>query len=145
MPHTANVYDGITITYRGSPTYWFSLPQIPLLRFLAQVGDFRVSRGPPTVPPEWILFNTLFFMSQNQRKEGPLCNTSCLNLFPLTVIVYLVTKNRRKRINCNFLESFSMQPPNNHLQLLSRLQDQKSRSWRANFLLAMLRDKLCRK
>ena len=36
----------------------------------AQVGDFRVSRGPPTAPLTQILLNA----SQNLCKAGTLCN-----------------------------------------------------------------------
>ena len=38
-----------------------------------QVGDFRVSRGPPTVPLMQISCDTVFFKSQNPRKAGTLC------------------------------------------------------------------------
>ena len=36
----------------------------------AQVGNFRVSSGPPTVPLTRILRNAVFFKSQNPRKAG---------------------------------------------------------------------------
>ena len=36
----------------------------------AQVEDFCVSRGPPTVPLMQILRNTVFFKSQNPDKAG---------------------------------------------------------------------------
>jgi hypothetical protein len=39
----------------------------------AQAGDFRVIRGPPTVPLTQILRNAVFFKSQNPRKAGTLC------------------------------------------------------------------------
>ena len=35
-----------------------------------QGGDFRVSRGPPTVPLTWILHNAFLFKSQNPHKVG---------------------------------------------------------------------------
>ena len=38
-----------------------------------QVGDFRISRGPPTVPLTQILHNTVFFKSQNPNKARTLC------------------------------------------------------------------------
>ena len=38
------------------------------------LGDFRVSRGPPTVPLTRILRNAIFFKSQNLRKAGTLCS-----------------------------------------------------------------------
>ena len=38
-----------------------------------QVGDFRVSRGPPTIPLARILHNAVFFKSQNLCKAGTLC------------------------------------------------------------------------
>ena len=63
---------------RGPPLTWFSLPRIPLTRFLAmylQVGDLRVSRGPPTVPLTQISGNALFFESQNPRKAFSENNT----------------------------------------------------------------------
>jgi hypothetical protein len=40
-----------------------------------QVGDFRVSRGPSTVPQTQISRNAVFFKSQNLRKAGTLCTT----------------------------------------------------------------------
>ena len=49
----------------------------------AQVGDFCVSRGPPTVPLTQISHNTVFFKSQNPRKVGALC------------IVYFCTNRER--------------------------------------------------
>ena len=48
-----------------------------------QVGDFRVSRGPPTVPLTRISRNTVFSKSQNPRKAGTLCTMyqgSCSNV-----------------------------------------------------------------
>ena len=39
-----------------------------------QVGDFRVSRGPPTVSLTQILCNAVFAESQNSHKAGTLCN-----------------------------------------------------------------------
>ena len=39
----------------------------------AQAGDFRVSRGPPTVPLTQILRNAVFFKFQNPRKARTLC------------------------------------------------------------------------
>ena len=41
-----------------------------------QVGDFRVSRGPPTVPLTWISHNAVISKSQNPRKAGTLYNKS---------------------------------------------------------------------
>ena len=52
-----------------------------------QVGDFRVSRGPPTVPLTQILCNTFFFKSQNPRNAGTLCTLEVL--FPLEVVLFL--------------------------------------------------------
>ena len=43
----------------------------------AQVGDFRVSRGPPRVLLTRILRNVVFFKSQNSHKAGTLCNYYC--------------------------------------------------------------------
>ena len=40
----------------------------------AQVEDFCVSRGSPTVPLTQISCNAVFFKSQNPRKAGTLCN-----------------------------------------------------------------------
>ena len=63
--------------YRGSPPLTrFSLTRIPFSRFwlmYAQVGDFCVSRGHPTVPLTQISRNAVFFKSQNPRKAGTLC------------------------------------------------------------------------
>jgi hypothetical protein len=44
-----------------------------------QVGDFRVSRRPATVPLMQILRNAVFLKSQNPRNAGTLCKLS----FPL--------------------------------------------------------------
>ena len=38
-----------------------------------QVGDFGISRGPPTVPLMQILHNVFLFKSQNPHKAGTLC------------------------------------------------------------------------
>ena len=51
--------------YRGSHYRDFWL-------MYAQVGDFRVSRGPPIVPLTLISRNAVFFKSQNPRKVGTL-------------------------------------------------------------------------
>ena len=55
----------------------FSLPRIPLSRFLAYVRasgwDFCIIRGPPTVPLTRISRNMVFFKSQNPLKAGTLC------------------------------------------------------------------------
>ena len=50
--------------YRGSHYRDFWL-------MYAQVGDFRIGSGPPTVPITQILRNAVFFKSQNPRKRGP--------------------------------------------------------------------------
>ena len=42
-----------------------------------QVGDFRVNRGPPTVPLTRILHNAVFSKPQNPRKA----ETSCILIF----------------------------------------------------------------
>ena len=52
--------------YRGSHYCGFWL-------MYAKVGDFRVSRGPSTVPLTRILCNAVFFKSQIPRKVGTLC------------------------------------------------------------------------
>ena len=52
--------------YRGSHYCNFWLMYV-------QVGDFCVSRGPPTVPLTRISCNAFFFKSQNPRKAGTLC------------------------------------------------------------------------
>ena len=36
-----------------------------------QLGDFRISKGPPTVPLMRILYNTVFFKSQTSHKRNP--------------------------------------------------------------------------
>ena len=41
-----------------------------------QVGDFRVSKGPPTVPLMWISSNAVFYKSLNPHKAGTLCTIS---------------------------------------------------------------------
>ena len=38
-----------------------------------QVGDFRISREPPTVPLMQISRNAVFSKSQNPHKAGTLC------------------------------------------------------------------------
>ena len=43
-----------------------------------QVGDFCVSRGPPTVPLTWISRNAVFLKSQNPRNAGTLCKKKYL-------------------------------------------------------------------
>ena len=44
----------------------------------AQVGDFCVSRGPPTVPLMQISRSAVFLKSQNLRNAGTLCISFCL-------------------------------------------------------------------
>ena len=45
-----------------------------------QVGDFCVSRGPPTVPLMRISCNVVYFKSQNPRKAGPYVCSNCIRL-----------------------------------------------------------------
>ena len=58
-----------------------SLTRGPLLpRFwpmYAQMEDFRVSRGPPTVPLTQILRTAAFLKSQNPSNSGTLCICIC--------------------------------------------------------------------
>ena len=69
------------------------------------VGDFRVSRGPTTVPITQILRNAVFLKSQNPRYAGTLCThmafgglifltteiCSEINKWPATLKNYLST------------------------------------------------------
>ena len=55
-------YAFFTTADRTTPNFWL---------MYAQVGDFPISRGSPTVP--LILRNVVFFKSQNPRKAGSLC------------------------------------------------------------------------
>ena len=74
----------------------------------AQLGDFRVSKEPPTVPLTRILRNAVFFKSQNPRKAGPSVsfslNKSNLKLsdkltlqVKLSTFITLMTKTRTRR------------------------------------------------
>ena len=46
-------------------------PTSSVLAMYAQVGDFQISRGPPTVPLTGISRNTFFLKSQNPHMRGP--------------------------------------------------------------------------
>ena len=64
------------IHYRGSPTYikittMVSTTYHGFWLMYVQVGYFRVSREPLTVPLTQISCNTFFSKSQNVRKVGP--------------------------------------------------------------------------
>ena len=59
----------ITI-YRGSLTYTNGFHYHGFWLMYVQVGDFRASRGPTTVPLTRISCNTVFSNSQNARKGG---------------------------------------------------------------------------
>ena len=57
----------------------------------AEVGDFRISRGPSTVPLMRILRNMVFFKSQNPHKAGNLCTLNRLYLPSQSVPLILGT------------------------------------------------------
>ena len=62
----------------------FPLARIPLPQFFAYLlvsGDFRISRGPPTVLLTRISSNAVYFKSQNPRKAGTPCILFC---YPFT-------------------------------------------------------------
>ena len=59
----------------------------------AQVGDFRISRGPSTVPLTRISRNSVLFKSQNPHKAG--------TLYILEVLIGLTLQNSNPFISSN--------------------------------------------
>ena len=69
----------VMITYKAFKKCYRGVPHLRGFHYrgfwlmYVQVGDFCVSRGPPTVPLTQISRNTVFFKSQNPHMAGTLC------------------------------------------------------------------------
>ena len=57
-----------------------------------QVGDFRVSREPPTVPLMQILCNLVFLKSQNLRNAGTIGTIKKIVVLESKVLPYINDK-----------------------------------------------------
>ena len=99
-------------TSGGPPCTWFSLPRIHYQDFwlmYAQVGDFPISRGPPSVPLTQISCKTLLSKSQNASKAGTLCRwilTQKIGLKCDLLSLSMLLKNVKRSCNAIFCEKY---------------------------------------